>query len=340
MRPAAPQLPAILASPSAGIVNAKLVKAHGGTDAANASRKDTAERWLNSSASVGAGSGPYTLGSYSATFQIALRANTSYWGPKKPPFRAVVIRNLSAPAQLINIRRGSHQIAIDLSSGQALALKGNRNRRVSRQPSPWVFYAFTNDDGRISSATSNKRFQQAVRHALGYKAIRSVAGPGAIRAPGIIPAMILGALPQKDAVKYDRAKARAELAASGVGTGQVTLEYPTDLTINGVPFSACGLPRLHAGRARRAPRRLAEGERSGNREARREGACRDGVRLAEVALPADPAGAQCARPLHSAHPADAGLRGDVRPCRCVVQRRLRRRRHADFPEVAHSSRAW
>ena len=65
----------------------------------------------------------------------------------------------------------------------------------------------------------------------------SVAGPGAIQAPGVIPSMFLGALPQKDAVKQNLVKAKAALAASGVGGQQVTLEYPSDLTINGVPFT-------------------------------------------------------------------------------------------------------
>src|SRR5713226_3167924 len=41
------ELPAILANPSTGIVNTKLVKAHGGTSAANASTADKAETWLN-----------------------------------------------------------------------------------------------------------------------------------------------------------------------------------------------------------------------------------------------------------------------------------------------------
>jgi peptide/nickel transport system substrate-binding protein len=65
-----------------------------------------------------------------------------------------------------------------------------------------------------------------------------VAGPGAIQTPGLIPSVFLGALPQKDAVKQDVAKAKAALAASGVGSQKVTLEYPSDLTINGVPFTS------------------------------------------------------------------------------------------------------
>src|SRR5439155_11802979 len=88
-----------------------------------------------------------------------------------------------------------------------------------------------------STVTSNKQFQRAVRYALDYRSIVQVAGPGAIQAPGVIPSMFLGALKQKDAIKRNVAVAKAALAASGVGDQQVTLEYPSDLTINGVPFT-------------------------------------------------------------------------------------------------------
>jgi peptide/nickel transport system substrate-binding protein len=231
------QLPSILANPSTGIVNSKLVEAHGGTDADDASTTDKAEAWLNSPASSGAGSGPYELESYAPTSQVVLHANPNYWGSEKPAFGTVVVRNMPAPAQLLNIQRGAHQIAIDLSSDQAGTLKRDKGLRVSLQPSPWVFYALTNDNPRISTVTSNRRFQQAVRYALDYRGLVSLAGVGAIQAPGMIPSMILGALPQKDGVKQDLARARAELAASGVRNEQVTLEYPSDVTINGVPFS-------------------------------------------------------------------------------------------------------
>lgn len=230
-------LPAILANPSTGIVNSALVKQHGGTDAANASTADKAESWLNSPASAGAGSGPYTLASYSTTSQITLTASPSYWGSPKPKFGTVVVRNMIAPTQLVNISRGSHEIAIDLSADQAQTLKSNKRVRVSLQPSTWVFWLFANANPAVSAVTSNKHFQQAVRYALDYRSIVGVAGPGAIQAPGLIPSMFLGALPQKDRIVQDLAKAKAELAASGVGNQQVTLDYPSDLTINGVPFT-------------------------------------------------------------------------------------------------------
>jgi peptide/nickel transport system substrate-binding protein len=236
-RTRAAQLPSVLANPATGIVNSKLVKSHGGTDARDADTADRAERWFNSAASQGAGSGPYALQSYSVTSQITLRANANYWGAKKPAFRNVVLRNMPATTQLVNVQRGSHEIAVDLSSDQAQTLIRHKRLHVSRQPSPWVFYLFTNSDPQVSAVTSNKRFQHAIRSALDYKGIVAVAGRGAIQAPGIIPSMILGALPQENAARRDLAKAKAHVAASGVGAREVTLEYPSDVTINGVSFA-------------------------------------------------------------------------------------------------------
>jgi peptide/nickel transport system substrate-binding protein len=233
----ATQLPSILANPSTGIVNSRLVKAHGGAAGPSAAKTDKAEQWFNSSASAGVGSGPYTLKSYSTTSQVTLVPNTRYWGARKPGFGSVVVRNMIAPTQLINIQRGSHEVAIDLSADQAKTLQGNSKLHVSLQPSTWVFWLFTNNDPSISQTTSNKQFQTAVRYALDYKSIVGIAGPGAIQAPGIIPSMFLGALPQSDAIKQNLTKAKAALEASGAGNQQVTLEYPSDLTINGVPFT-------------------------------------------------------------------------------------------------------
>jgi peptide/nickel transport system substrate-binding protein len=231
------QLPAILANPSTGIVNSKLVKQHGGTASVGADKSDKAEQWLNSSGSVGAGSGPYVLSSYSTTSQITLKRNTKYWGATKPAFDTVVVRNMVAATQLINISRGSHEVAIDLASDQAQSLKSNPKVKVALQPSTWVFWLFANDNPQISAVTSNKQWQNAVRFGLDYKSILGVAGPGAYQTPGIIPSMFAGALPAKEAVKQNVAKAKQALQASGHSGDSVTLEYPSDLTINGVPFT-------------------------------------------------------------------------------------------------------
>jgi peptide/nickel transport system substrate-binding protein len=232
------ELPVVLANPSTGILNSALVSKNGGTDAANAAKADKAENWLNSTASAGAGSGPYTLGAFSTTSQVTLVPSTNSWSPVKPRWSSVVVRNMVAATQLLNVARDSHEIAIDLSADQAQTLKGNKNVNVSLQPSTWIFFLMANSDPKVSPVTSNKDYQTAIRYALDYPSLVSLAGQGAIQAPGVIPSLFLGALPQSAKVDQDLAKAKAALAASGVGSQQVTLQYPSDLTINGVPFTS------------------------------------------------------------------------------------------------------
>ena len=229
-------LPSIVANTSLGIVNSRLARRNGATDAANADKADRAERWFNSAASRGAGSGPYVLRQYSTTGQIVLEQNPRFWG-RKPAFERVVIRNMVAATQFINIQRGRYEVAIDLSAQQAQSLRRNRRVQVRTTPSTWVFWLFANNNPTVSAATSNKRFQNAVRAALDYPSFVRLAGAGAIQARGIIPSMFLGTLPQAAAPRRNLARARSELAASGVGGQTFTLEYPSDLTINGVAFA-------------------------------------------------------------------------------------------------------
>src|SRR5262249_41410733 len=191
----ATQLPVILANPSTGILNSALVKKNGGTDASNAAKADKAENWLNSSASAGAGSGPYTLSAYSATSQISLAPNARHWRGKPSRWSSVVVRNMVAATQLLNVGRGSHEIAVDLSADQAQKLTSNKNVKVSLQPSTWIFFLWANDDSKVSTVTSNADYQKAIRYGLDYASLVRLAGKGAIQAAGVIPSMFFGSLP-------------------------------------------------------------------------------------------------------------------------------------------------
>jgi peptide/nickel transport system substrate-binding protein len=227
-----PALTRILANPALGIVNSKVVKANGGTDAAGADKKDKAERFLDGTS---AGSGPYVLKQYSTSQQIVLDTNPRFWGPK-PKFQTVVIRNMTAPTQLLNVQRGSDEIALDLSSQQASSLKSNTNVQVKIDASPNLFNIDMNMSPSVSSVTSNVHIRRAVRYALDYKAFAALGGPGSIQAAGMVPSVFLGALPARFAAKRNLAKAKAEVAASGISNPTIKLTYPAGLTINGIDF--------------------------------------------------------------------------------------------------------
>jgi peptide/nickel transport system substrate-binding protein len=229
-----PAIPAIVTSPALGIVNSKLVKQKGGTDAPGADKSDKADRFFNTAS---AGSGPYILKSYTTNNQIVLDANPKYWGAQKPHFSEVVIRNMQAPTQLLNVQRGANEIAVDLSAKQAATLKGNAKLTVSVTPSPSVFSLQANMDPKVSKVTSNPKIQEAIRYGLSYDGLKEIAGQGAIQAAGLIPSMFLGSLPASDEVHTDLARAKAAVAASGIKNPSATLAYPSDLSVNGVQFA-------------------------------------------------------------------------------------------------------
>lgn len=147
-----------------------------------------------------------------------------------------MIRNIQAPTQLIDIQKGSDEVAIDLSSDQAASLSGS-SLQVKASPGPNVFFLFANANSKISKITPNKHFQNAIRYSLDYASYVQLAGAGAIQTPGVVPSMFLGALTPADNTQFDLTKAKAELAASGISNPTVNLGFPSDFTLNGISFS-------------------------------------------------------------------------------------------------------
>jgi peptide/nickel transport system substrate-binding protein len=222
-----PALPFILPNPALGIVNSKVLQAHGGAQGAD----DKAESFLNGQS---AGSGPYVLESFNASTQVVLKANDKYWGQTKPTYQRVVIRNVQAPTQKLNVQRGDSQIALDLSADQAQGIGGGL--QVAKGASANVFFLLANHSAAVSKTTSNPKFAEAVRKGIDYPGLLQLAGEGSVQAAGVVPSMINGALPADQATKRDVTGAKAALAASGLTNPHVKLEFPSDYTLNGLSF--------------------------------------------------------------------------------------------------------
>ncbi|TXN32312.1 ABC transporter substrate-binding protein [Lacisediminihabitans profunda] len=224
---ATPALPSILANPALGILNSKVVKAHGGTT----TDKDSAEKYLNTHS---AGSGPYVLSSLNLASQVVLTANKNYDGSDKPTYTRVVIQNVKGPTQKINVQGGSADVALDLSGTQATGL--GSSIKVTSDPSANVIFLLLNQNPAVSKITSNPYFVKAVKESIDYADLVSIAGTGTSQAPGVVPSMFLGALKSADELKTDAAAAKSDLAKSGYAGESVTLNFPSDITLNGIEF--------------------------------------------------------------------------------------------------------
>jgi len=219
-------LPYILPNPALGILNSDVVKENGGT----ADAQDKAEQYLNANS---AGSGPYEIETFDVSSQVVLKANGNYHGDK-PAYEKVVIRNVESATQKLNVQRGDSQVALNLSGDQVTGMPDNL--QVKKSASANVFFLLANQNPEISEVTTNPKFVEAVRKGVDYAGLLELAGEGAARAPGVIPSQILGALPEGEAVQRDVEGAKAALAESGLSDPTVKLEYPTELTVNGLSF--------------------------------------------------------------------------------------------------------
>lgn len=226
-----PTLAYILPNPALGIVNSKVVKENGGTTDKN----DKAEAFLNKTS---AGSGPYTLVSFDATSRIELKANSNYSGTK-PAKERIILRNVIAETQSLNIQSGESQVALDLNPDQVKQLdKAAFN--IESLASRTTIYMMLNQDPAVSKFTSNPKFATAVKLGLDYDKILALAGEGAKRPGGVVPSQFVGALPASEGNQFDLAAAQKSLKESGYNGEKIIVHYANDVTISGIllqPFA-------------------------------------------------------------------------------------------------------
>jgi peptide/nickel transport system substrate-binding protein len=125
---------------------------------------------------------------------------------------------------------------MDLASDQLATLRGAEGLTIVETESPTLFFLFANQDSAVSDVTSNPDFVEAVRYGLDYAGILELAGEGAVQAAGVIPTSFLGALAPDQAVQRDLPRAQEALERCGCADATIQLEFPSDLTVNGLAF--------------------------------------------------------------------------------------------------------
>ncbi|HEY9389949.1 MAG TPA: ABC transporter substrate-binding protein [Mycobacteriales bacterium] len=225
---------AILTSPSLGIVNAKTVRAQGGTDAADAAKTDKAQPWLNEHS---AGSGPFVLKNWQRNEELVLERNPNYWGTA-PDVERVSIKFVGdTNSQLQTVQRGDADIALDLTPDQIAGLPANGPVQVARTAALGVMYLGWTADAAQDPALAKRDNWDAIRYALDYSQIVELAKGAGERAPGIVPGALAGGLDESKAVTQDLDAARAALAKAGNPDGfEFTMAYASQSNAAGVSF--------------------------------------------------------------------------------------------------------
>lgn len=222
-----PSFYASAANPSLGIMDSKLVKEHGGTDAEDAATTDKAKEWLDQHS---AGSGPFVISSWAPKSEIVLEANMNYW-KGAPKYGKVIIKHVEDPtSQLQMVQTGDADMLGELDSDLIDVAKADPNLTISIDMTLDMNYlAMTSNCKTEISPDSagllcDKRIRQAVAYAIDYDGlIKSVLNGYGVRAPSIIPLGILG-VEESRVWGRDLEKSKKLLADAGFSNG-IKLDY-------------------------------------------------------------------------------------------------------------------
>ncbi|MCA9835841.1 MAG: ABC transporter substrate-binding protein [Trueperaceae bacterium] len=215
------------------VLNAEVVMANGGTDAADAAETDAAMDYLDQTS---AGTGPYMLESWSPQEETVLVRNPNYWGTA-PYFDRVIVVNIpEAATQKVALESGDIDLATDLSPDQVVQLEGNDNIGIFRGPASATHFILMNRDPEIGGPMANPLVAKAVRYALDYQGYRDL-WAGSVTPGTNMWIGLQGAYGQDKAISRDLDMAKSLLAEAGYADGfETTLSYP-DFTFNGVNLS-------------------------------------------------------------------------------------------------------
>jgi peptide/nickel transport system substrate-binding protein len=223
-----PAFLSIVAAPALSVLDSKLVKSKGGTDAADADKTDKAKDWLDQNS---AGSGPFVQTSWKPKAEIVLEANPNYWRGK-PKLGKVIIKHVADPTTALQmLQRGDADLVESLDPDLVEQAKADANLNVVIGQTLDQNYLAMTSSAALSKPLSDKRVRQAVALSIDYDGlIKALLRGYGSRAPSIIPLGVLGVDPKMTQGR-DLAKAKALLKEAGYENGfTVELAYGSNPT--------------------------------------------------------------------------------------------------------------
>jgi peptide/nickel transport system substrate-binding protein len=195
------------------ILDSAVVKEHGGSDSGG----DTAKDWLNQNS---AGSGPFTIESWTQKEQLVLKKNPNYWNTPHNVDTIIFREMTSVDAQITALKNKEIDIALGLNGETAKQLQGVEGVAVSTGATALLTFLVMSRDAEISPALSNPQVQEAVRYALDYEGYLALSGQGSIVPLNFVQDGFSGALTRDLAAEgRDLDKAKALMEAAGYADG-------------------------------------------------------------------------------------------------------------------------
>lgn len=220
------------------ILDSKVAKENGATDAEDAAETDTARNYLDNAS---AGSGMYVLTKYTPNEEIVLEKNENYWGENASNVDKYIIQlQGDANTQMMTLSSGDVDVALNLTDDTVSELESNDSVAVINDPTKTVAFVMMNMDENIGGPVSEPKVQQAIRKALDYKGVQEIVGSGTITPYALIQDGFMGSKGTRDVSYTDVEEAKKILADAGYPDGFDIDLIITDLAFEGTPLTDLG----------------------------------------------------------------------------------------------------
>src|SRR5262249_20962847 len=154
-----PAFATVVTAPAMSILDSKVVKEHGATDAADADSSDTANDWLSQNS---AGSGPFILTGWSPESEITLVRNDNYW-QTPAALSAVTLRNVNdSTTALQQLQRGDVDLVDSLDKDLAGQVQSDTSLKTAIGQTLNITYLAMSPSDSFNLPLSDVRVRKAI----------------------------------------------------------------------------------------------------------------------------------------------------------------------------------
>lgn len=202
-------------APYAGVVNSDVAMAQGAKATKEDAASDSAEPWFLAHS---AGSGPYTLESYSPNDELRLKRNDKYWDTSAAIDEIIIKQTKDSVAQAQALESGDVDIAMQIAPDTASMIRSD-DVAVESVPSYNFIYMALSPGAKANEVPLSLKVRQAIAYAIDYKGLIDFTVGGAGK---LVPVAIPNGFPGTDGLpdpEYNVDMAKALLEEAGLADG-------------------------------------------------------------------------------------------------------------------------
>jgi peptide/nickel transport system substrate-binding protein len=228
-----PAFLSIVTVPAMSVTDSEVVKANGGTDAADADVTDAAQTFLDQNS---AGTGPFVLTGWTPNTEVVMVRNDNYWG-EPAALAGVTLRQVNdSTTALQQLERGDVDIADNIEKDLADEVLAKSDILTLEQgQSLNLSYLAMSPNETLGGPLADAQVRQAIAYSIDYDGISEGLLLGYTDRPAaMLPIGIQGS---DGSGRYERDldQARSLLEAAGYGSG-------LDVTLSMGSGGICGIP--------------------------------------------------------------------------------------------------